>query len=193
MGELARMVVATEPDAAAHDAIGPARLVPPRVRAGGPAMVPGVVMAGHGPTSVSLDAAAAARPGMNVGVLARVIARPLVAGDGTYRVEVALHPADLGALRAVVTLRGGDLQVLLTPQTRQGHDVLARDLGALKAALSGDGLRVGVTVRDPSQRGAGERHGVGDRAPRPRSSETREIVVTVHDQGVAGGQIHLLL
>jgi hypothetical protein len=131
--------------------------------------------------------------GASVDVLARVIARPLHEGEGIYRVEVALHPADLGAVRAVVSLRGADLQVLLTPQTRQGHDLLARDADALRTALSRNGLAVNVTVRDPSGRGSEGRRDPDATVARTRPSATREIVVAVRDGGEAGGQIHLLL
>jgi flagellar hook-length control protein FliK len=77
-------------------------------------------------------------------------------------VRIAMHPADLGHLQAVVTLRGNDLQVSLTPQTQQGRDVLTNAVHTLKEELSRGGVNVNVTLHDPGFQSRGE-----DRPPNP--------------------------
>ncbi len=155
-------------------------------------MAPAVMGTSPSP-SVSAPAVVTTGAAVHVDVLARVITQPLHGGDGTYRVEVALHPVDLGAVQAVVSLRGTDLQVVLTPQTRQGHELLSRDAESLRGALSRDGMAVHVTVRDPSQRGAGGQREFTETRGRARFSPVREVAVVDGARDVGGGQIHLLL
>lgn len=174
---------------ASHASPAPARSAQVGPVSGAPA-VAAVVSA---PPSTPVSVNPTSVTGAHVEILARVIVRPLNAGDGTYRVEMALHPAELGALQAVVSLRGAELQVQLSPQTREAHDVLARDADALKTVLSRDGLAVSVTVRDPSQHASSERRDFGERGPRPRSVAATEIMVIAHDASTTGSQIHLLL
>ena len=169
----------------------PGRPAPLAGASGAPAVAVTGTVGAPSPTLASVNALSLASA--HVAVLARALVRPLSAGDGTYRVEVALHPAELGALQAVISLRGADLHVQLSPQTRQGHDVLARDAEALKTALSRDGLAVSVTVRDPSQHASGERRALEDRGPRARRVAPTEVAVVTRETVATGGQIHLLL
>jgi flagellar hook-length control protein FliK len=93
--------------------------------------------------------------------LAGSISRPLSDGNGTYTVTVALHPAELGHVQAVMSLGGNDLQVSLTAQTQAGHDALSNTADALRDQLARGGVNVNVNValRDPgSQPGGDERY-----------------------------------
>jgi flagellar hook-length control protein FliK len=119
-----------------------------------------------GPTASSASATApmgqSLAHGLNVGELAGAISRPMNEGNGAYTVRIAMHPADLGHLQAVVTLRGNDLQVSLTPQTQQGRDALTNAVHTLKEELSRGGVNVNVTLHDPGFQSRGE-----DRPPNP--------------------------
>jgi hypothetical protein len=96
--------------------------------------------------------------GLDVPVLAASISRPLAQGNGDYSVSVSLHPPQLGEVRALLSLRGDELQVTLSPEMAVGHDALEKALPALHDLLTADGLRVSVSLGDP-------RGGPGDRAP----------------------------
>ena len=93
---------------------------------------------------------------LDVGELVGAISRPLSEGREGYTVLIAMRPADLGQLQAVVTLHGNDLQVSITPQTHVGHDALANAVDTLKEKLSHGGVNVNVTLHDPGSQSRGD-------------------------------------
>ncbi|HUX03534.1 MAG TPA: flagellar hook-length control protein FliK [Acidimicrobiales bacterium] len=130
---------------------------------------------------------------IDVGALAGAIARPLGDGQGTYSVLVAMHPADLGQLQALVTLHGNDLQVSIAPHTLAGHQALAGALHTLKGELSRGGMNVNVTLSDPSSQSR-EHHQPPRAASRAASLPGGELAVSPSAQPThAVGQIHLIL
>lgn len=93
---------------------------------------------------------------LDVSELAGAISRPLTEGIGGYTVLVAMRPAELGQLQAVVTVHGNDLQVSITPQTHVGHEALANAVDTLKEKLSHGGVNVNVTLHDPGSQPRGD-------------------------------------
>jgi hypothetical protein len=109
-------------------------------------------------------------PGLDPEALSASFTRTLAQGDGDYSVSVSMHPPELGEVRAVLSLRGDILQVVLTPQQEVGHDALATALPALRDQLASGGLHVDVSLGQPGTH-AGE-----DQAPaaRPAAGADRE-------------------
>ena len=93
---------------------------------------------------------------LDVSELAGAISRPLSEGTGGYTVLIAMRPAELGQLQAVVTVHGNDLQVSITPQTHVGHEALANAVDTLKEKLSHGGVNVNVTLHDPGSQPGGD-------------------------------------
>jgi hypothetical protein len=129
---------------------------------------------------------------LDVDGLSSSISRPLSDGSGTYTVAVAMHPSDLGHLHAVMSLEGNDLQVLITPQTRMGHDALTNAADALKNQLASAGLNVNVTLRDPGSSSGGD-----DRFEGPTSGDSTDVGSATPRHSpmpvLVSGQIHLVL
>lgn len=111
---------------------------------------------------------------INIGALAQAISRPINEGNGGYSVQVTMHPAELGHLQAIVTLRGNDLQVSITPQTQLGREALASTAHTLKEELSRGGLNVNVTLHDSGFQPRGE--------DRPASPARRFNEVLPHEE-----------
>jgi flagellar hook-length control protein FliK len=148
---------------------------------------------GSSPTPTSADAVEHASLSLDVDGLSGSISRTLSDGNGTYTVVVAMHPSDLGQVRAVLSLDGNDLAVSITPQSQAGHAALTNAADALKNQLAAGGLTVNVTLRDPGSpsgddgQHANEPSGAG---PTPATSSTPPpLAVPV----LAAGQIHLML
>lgn len=129
---------------------------------------------------------------LDVGGLAEAISRPLADGNGGYTVVVAMHPAELGQLQAVMSLRGNDLQVLITPHSQMGHDALVHAVDTLKNELTRGGVNVNVTLRDPeSHSGSDDRH-------RPtvmldESVDGESVSTQSPSSALTSSQIHLIL
>lgn len=176
----ATRTTATPDPASASASVPPGATQPP---------APAVGVGGAGaPAGVST----AAPHAVDVGLLAGAIARPLSDGQGTYRVLVAMHPADLGQMQAVVTLHGNDLQVLLTPHTGAGHDALAGALHTLKGELSRGGMNVNVTLRDPSSQSPQHHEPRRSASPAATLPETGSVVSSGAPP-THTGQIHIVL
>lgn len=91
---------------------------------------------------------------LDTAAISQSIMHAISTGDGTHTVLVAMHPAELGQLHAVVSLVNNELSVLITAQTQPGHAALANAVGVLRSQLAQGGMNVNVTLRDPgSQRG----------------------------------------
>ncbi len=130
---------------------------------------------------------------IDVKALSEAISRPLVNGNGSHTIVVAMHPAELGQLEAVVSMDRTALQVSLAPQTQAGHLALAQAVDALKSQLAQSGMNVNVTLRDPGSQSGNE--------PRQYRNEPRQAS-EVPDDGtrsrsavspLTAGQIHLVL
>ncbi len=130
---------------------------------------------------------------LDVESLAGSISRPLTGGSGNYTVVVAMHPPDLGHLRAVMSLDGNDLQVSITAQTQAGHDALSTAVDGLRDQLSRGGINVNITLRDPgSHPGGDDRHPPND-ARRALPSSGGPTPTSPAGPVLTAGQIHLVL
>jgi len=130
---------------------------------------------------------------LDVGRMAGAISRPFVSGNGIYTVTVAMHPAELGQLQAVMSLDGNNLRVSITPQTRVGHEALVNAVDTLKNELARGGVNVNVTLRDPGFQSGGDGR---DRTNVPRGeSPAPENPVRLLPPApvLTTGQIHLVL
>ena len=72
--------------------------------------------------------------------------RPRPTAAGTYTVTIALHPEELGEVRATVTAGEDQVTVRLVAATGDGDDALRQALSQLHADLSVGGQRTTVTV-----------------------------------------------
>ncbi len=124
--------------------------------------------------------------------LASTISRVTLGSDGSYTINVAMHPVDLGRVQAVVSLNGVDLHVAITPQTPMGHAALSNAVEALKGELSRSGLNVNVSLRDPESRSGG-----GDDATRAVPGDVgtsdAEVDASPAHHSLNASQIHLIL
>jgi flagellar hook-length control protein FliK len=115
--------------------------------------------------------------------------------NGTYTVQVAMQPANLGHVRAALTLDGNNLQVSITPQTSAGHDALSSAVDALKDELARGGLNVNVTLRDPSSQSGGDaQRQAGTERNAPLATENvAKVSLLSSASASASGQVHLIL
>jgi flagellar hook-length control protein FliK len=84
-------------------------------------------------------------PGV-AGQLVDVLSPPRPTAGGTYTVTIALHPEELGEVRATVTAGEDQVTVRLVAATGDGDDALRQALSQLHADLSIGGQRTTVTV-----------------------------------------------
>jgi hypothetical protein len=84
-------------------------------------------------------------PGV-AGQLVDVLSPPRPTAGGTYTVTIALHPDELGEVRATVTAGEDQVTVRLVAATGDGDDALRQALSQLHADLSIGGQRTTVTV-----------------------------------------------
>jgi flagellar hook-length control protein FliK len=140
--------------------------------------------------SASSDTEAAS---LDVTSLASSISQATLGSDGSYTINVAMHPSDLGHVQAVVSLNGVDLHVAITPQTPTGHAALANAVETLKGELSRSGLNVNVSLRDPESR-SGTRNENAQRPVQIGADESvTESEVTPVQESLNVSQIHLIL
>jgi hypothetical protein len=82
--------------------------------------------------------------------LAMHLAPLRTAPDGTHRLTVRLHPAELGRVEVRVEVRDGVVSVLLTPGVDATRDLLREALGDLRRDLAGQGFQSAtLDVADP--------------------------------------------
>ena len=130
---------------------------------------------------------------LDVSGLSSAISRPVSGGDGTYSVTVAMHPAGLGHVQAVMSLTGSELQVSLTPETDHGHAALAGAVNDLKNELARGGVNVNIDLRHSQSQTSSD-----DRRPKTsdtqaRPTERTATFVTPTSTARDAGQIHLML
>jgi flagellar hook-length control protein FliK len=90
---------------------------------------------------------------------------PLLRGDdGSYAVQLQLHPHDLGAVQVTVDVRHGEISVQLHSSDPAAQDALRDGLSDLRRQLEEQGLRTGSM--DVSSGGADPRQRDGTR-PQP--------------------------
>lgn len=130
---------------------------------------------------------------LDVSGLSSVISRPLSQGNGTYTVTLAMHPAELGHVQAVMSLTGNELRVSLTPHTDHGHAALTAAATELKNELARGGVNVTIDLRHPQSPMSGD----GGRHEKPYAKEqlpARAAILTVPTPSARdAGQIHLML
>lgn len=161
----------------------------------GPAPVPPAPTVPVAPPVASAATAATAAPDLQA--LSASFSRVLVQGDGDYSVSVSMHPPELGEVRALLSLRGDVLQVVLTAHQEVGHGALAAVLPELRDQLSTGGLHVDVSLGQPDAQAGGDRGSAGrptdpgrDRTdPDPAPTPTAPAPTPVD----ADARIHLVL
>lgn len=146
------------PGAAGAGAAGPADVTTPPAAA----TSPGALQQAAGPTAIApgltpvlapapAGASTSPSPSTASAVLDQVlpaVPRLVLRGDGTSRLTLKLHPADLGEVHLTVTVRGKEVDVTLSagPQAREA---LADGSSRLRGLLEGIGHTTGqVVVRD---------------------------------------------
>lgn len=90
---------------------------------------------------------------VDISGLVASISRPVLKADGEYSVKVSLHPPQLGEVRAIMTMKGDTLHVVLTPDKSEGHAALQSSLSDLKEQLGRHGAQVDVELGQPGSDG----------------------------------------
>ena len=62
--------------------------------------------------------------------------------NGTTRLELQLHPAELGAVNVLLSTKNGEVSALLRPERPETASLLMQQLGDLRAELEQQGIRV---------------------------------------------------
>ncbi len=79
-----------------------------------------------------------------------VVPRLVARGDGTHRITLRLHPADLGEVRVTVTVKGGKVDVMLAAGA-DAREALREGGVSLRSLLEGTGRSAGhLVLRDLS-------------------------------------------
>jgi len=134
-----------------------------------------------------------ATAGFDVGGLSSNLSRPLSQGNGTYSISVAMQPASLGHVHALMSLSGNDLHVSLTPDASVAHAALSNAINDLKSELGSSGLNVSVDLHHSQSQASNE----GWRPPPPENSTRFETPIpsasTLPASVDAAGLIHVLL
>lgn len=92
-------------------------------------------------------------------------------GDGTHRMMIELHPADLGQVNVEVRIREGQLSIALAGGSDEARDSIRASLPELRAELSSAGLgQVAVSVDSGA---AGNNASPQQQAGRPAAGERR--------------------
>ena len=130
---------------------------------------------------------------LDVSDLASTISQATLGSDGSYTINVAMHPNDLGHVQAIVSLNGADLHVAITPQTPAGHAALASAVESLKSELSRSGLNVNVSLRDPESRSGRGNEDASRTAPSETDMRVAESEVIPVGETLSASQIHLIL
>lgn len=117
-----------------------------------PAMVPLPVVAA-GPVVGAAPAPPPAVPAAHVQVL-HAVSPLLHAPDGSYSLELQLHPRELGLVHVTVEMRHGELSIHLHAADAGAGDLLRDSLPDLREQLEAQGLRTaGLDVGSGSQGG----------------------------------------
>ena len=99
---------------------------------------------------------------------------PFVRGDdGSYAVQLQLHPHDLGAVQVTVDVRHGEISVQLHTPDAAAQDALRDGLADLRRQLEEQGLRTGsmeVGSGGPQQHRRGRAAGSPSGWSSPRTS-----------------------
>jgi len=138
------------------------------------------------PTGVSAGAPTAVPvPAQLQPSLARLVSR----GDGTHRMSLRLHPAELGEARLTVTVKDGAVDVALAAGP-EAQDALRDGSAQLRSMLGGTGHTLGrLVVQDLPGAGlgpaaaAGGQGGVGQQLPQGQSSPQSAPQPTSHGLG----------
>ncbi len=108
----------------------------------------------------------------NVVDLAQAITSHTKGIDGTYTLEIAMHPSELGEVKAQMSLKENVLTVVLTPNTPLGHHALSETLTAVKSQLAQNGTEVNVMLQNHEN-----------------SKQQRETTKLFHEEGNASVQM----
>lgn len=124
------------------------------------------------------------------GQVTRLVSR----GDGTHRLTLRLHPADLGEVKVVLTVKDGAVDVTLSAGAA-ARDALREGSPQLRALLELAGASTGqVTVRDlatgavTSSTQAGQQQPAGTGADQQRSANSDSASADGMAEGTAGGE-----
>ncbi|HEY5248083.1 MAG TPA: flagellar hook-length control protein FliK [Dermatophilaceae bacterium] len=194
-GASAGAVLAGQPGEAPASSVATSAPVQPGVAAADPSSAPpGVVpLISHllTPPSVPILPAAslggpAASPSFPVAMHQQVFAAvsPLVrGGDGSYRVQLQLHPADLGAVQVNVQVRHGEISIQMNAADPAAREAIRGALSDLRQQLEDQGLRagsmeVGAGGANPRQRETSWSRSQAGEASRHDSSQSDKLAAT---------------
>ena len=140
-----------------------------------------VTVAAEGAAPVESPVTLTLPPPVEMVAAALRVARPDT--DGSWRVNLQLHPADLGEVNIVLEVRGGSVAVHIAADSQMTRSLLSEHLGDLRASLKEAGLETGtmdVGSRHPSTPQQGWRPRGGFSLP------SIEPAVTVSDTPAVG-------
>ncbi len=157
-------------------------------RVGPPLAIPMVFHAGV----LAAEPSASGSVQLDVSAVSQAVLQHISSGNGGHALILAMHPAALGHMEAVVSIGHEGIQVSLRPQTEAGHGALASSLDALKSELAQGGMNVSVTLRHP---GSQPQNGSWPSPTEPAHASESGPGATMQAAVVmsTGGQIHLVL
>jgi hypothetical protein len=130
---------------------------------------------------------------LDISDLSSTLSQATLGSDGSYTINVAMHPSELGHVQAIVSLNGADLHVAITPQTPTGHAALASAVESLKSELSRSGLNVNVSLRDPESHSRRGNEDASRAAPAETDAAVGESDAIPVSDTLSASQIHLIL
>lgn len=130
---------------------------------------------------------------IDVNSLAASISRPLTAGDGSYSLKVALHPADLGHIDAVVTLDNGNLNVSIVVQNQMTQHAISNSLQELQQSLQSSGLNVNVTLHDHTMGSKEDFQHRNFGSPQITGTSGVHVSTIQEPAALGSGQLHIVL
>jgi flagellar hook-length control protein FliK len=106
---------------------------------------------------------------------------------GTTRLDLQLHPQELGAISVALTLRNGEVRARIRSEKDETADLLSRQAEAIRASLEQQGVKVDkieVRLHDPSDNDGGDdggrRQNPDQRDARQEKDSPREELARLH-------------
>ena len=96
------------------------------------------------PVTTPAAPAAPAPPEAPAAQIVRVVTPLRQAADGSYRLAVQLHPAELGRVDLDIELRQGSVHLRIDAESEQARDALRAALPELRRELEAGGFRPGA-------------------------------------------------
>src|SRR5207244_2708565 len=109
-----------------------------------PAVAPATVTEARPTVAAPSGPATPAPPEPPAAQIVRVVTPLRHSADGSYRLAVELHPAELGRVNLDIELRQGSVHLRIDAESEQARDALRAALPDLRRELEAGGLRPGT-------------------------------------------------